>query len=214
MGMVFLVLEYLLITLLVLLIMILFIPVVYTLNGIKNEYYFFSFRVSWLWKIFSIIIKKEENQAVDTCIVIFGFRISINHIGKKKERMKNRRKEKQKKLKRDIKYFSLFHQSFLTPLFKFLRRLFRHVLPRKYRFHLIYGCADAADTGMLSGFIAMLWPYIPHDDIVIRPVFDEEVIRGELNLEGRIIIAVILYYFLQFYFTKDIRQMIRKIRTK
>ena len=118
------------------------------------------------------------------------------------------------KLKRDIKYFSLFHQSFLTPLFKFLRRLFRHVLPRKYRFHLIYGCSDAADTGMLSGFIAMLWPYIPHDDRVIRPVFDEEVIRGELNLEGRIIIAVILYYFLQFYFAKGIRQTIRKIRKK
>jgi hypothetical protein len=60
----------------------------------------------------------------------------------------------------------------------------------------------------------MLWPYIPHDDIVIRPVFDEEVIRGELNLKGRIILAVIFYYFLQFYFAKGIRQTIRKIRTK
>jgi len=215
MGIIFLILQYLLLALLVLLVMVLFVPVVYTLDGIKNEHYFFSFRISWLWKILSILINKEENQAVNNCIVIFGFPISINNIRKKKQRAKIGGREKQKRSKKgNTKYFGLFQQSFLKQLFKFLRRLFRHILPRKYRFHLTYGCADAADTGMLAGFIAILWPYIPHDDIVMHPVFDREVIQGELNLEGRIVIAVIFYYFLQFYFAEGIRQIIRKIRTK
>jgi len=194
MGIVFLILEYLLITLLFLLIIILFIPVVYSLDGIKNEYSFFSFRLSWPGKILSILIKKEENQTLDTCIVIFGFRISINNIGKKKQRVKIKDKEKQKILKKvNTKYLSIVHQSFLTQLFIFLRRLFRHILPRKFRFHLIYGFEDAADTGMLSGFIAILLPYILNDDIVLRPAF-LEILFEKLKR---------LFYFKNNYWKRD-----------
>lgn len=215
MVMVLLILQYLFIFILVLLAIVLFVPVAYYLDGTKEERYFFSFRISWLWRIFSIIVNKEENQELESYIVIFGLRFSIHSIGKRKKREKTKEIKKQEKTKKDYtKYLSLFQQFFLKELFVFIRRLLRHILPRKCRFHLIYGCSNAAHTGILSGIIAILIPYIKHNDIVLQPVFYEEVIRGELNLRGRMILAVILYYFLQFYFARGVRQVIKEIRTK
>ena len=86
-------------------------------------------------------------------------------------------------------------------------------MPKEYRLYLIYGFEDPADTGMLTGLFFMLFPNTSNSDIMkIHPVFDKEVIQGEISIKGRIIVAVIIYYFLQFYFAEGIRQMIRKIR--
>ena len=215
MGIVFLILQYFLITLFVLLLMILFIPVIYALDGTKNESYVFFFRASWLWNLLSILVSKEGNQVTNIFIVFFGFHIPINRVEKKKKSVEIEDRKRQKKTRKmNIKYFNVLDQSLLTQLFKFLRRLFRHILPGKFQLNLIYGFSNAADTGMLAGLIAILWPYIPHNDITIYPVFDQEVIQGDLSLKGRIILAVILCYFLQFYFAKGIRKTIRKIRIK
>ena len=86
-------------------------------------------------------------------------------------------------------------------------------MPKEYRLYLIYGFEDPADTGILTGLIFLLFPNIPNSGMIkINPIFDEELMQGEINIKGRIIVAVIIYYFLQFYFAEGIRQMIRKIR--
>ena len=218
--MIFVFLKYLMIFLLILLGMILFIPVYYSLEGIKKEQYFISFRISWLWKMIAFIISKEENKKTASYIGIFGFRILIRDSGRKKERAETedkRKKEKAKKKKKKnyTRYFSLFQRSLPKKILQFVRRVLRHVLPRKYRIHLIYGCEDPADTGILAGFLAMVLPGIPHRDmILIQPVFDEEIFEGEISIQGRIVLAVIAYYALQFYFARGIRSAIRIIREK
>ena len=206
--------------LLILLGMILFIPVYYSLEGIKKEQYFISFRISWLWKIIAFIISKEENKKTASYIGIFGFRISIPDSGRKKERAETedkRKKEKAKKKKKKnyTRYFSLFHRSLLKKVLLFVRRVLRHILPGKYRCQLIFGCEDPADTGLLAGLFAMVLPYVPHRDmIMLHPVFDEEVFQGEISIQGRIVLAVIANYALQFYFARGIRSAIRIIREK
>jgi len=215
MGIFLLILKYFLIFILAFFLMILFTPGYFSLNGIKKERYFFSFSMSWLWKIFSIVINKEENQKIDNSIIIFGLRVPITHFEKKK-RSKAKDLEKQEKKEKDYtKYFSLFNQSFLEQSVILIRRSFKHILPIKYQCCLLYGFQDPADTGILTGFFAMVLPYIPDNDSVkIQPVFDKEIIQGKVIFKGRIILAVLIYYFLQFYFSRGVRQTIKKIRKK
>lgn len=213
MGVILVILQFVCIVLLILLLMILFIPIIYTLNGMKKEYYFLSFQISWLGRILYILIQKEENQPLYSAIVFLGFRIPI-HPGKAKRVKINKIKQPRKATGGKAKYVILFHSSLLKPLFKFFQSLFRNVFPQEYQFHLRYGFSDPADTGMLSGLITLLWPLIPPGDINLYPVFGGEVLEGECMFKGRIILAVIIYSFLQFYFARGIRPAIRKIRTK
>jgi len=220
MGLVIYILIYLFIIIFVLLAMILFIPIVYSVEGVKEENYFFAIRINWLGKIISILVNKEENKKIDFFITIFGFHIPLHDSKKAKKRSKKKEIKEQdkprKKVKKDFNsYFSFFQRSFLDKSFLLVRRVLRHVLPKKFYLHLIYGFEDPADTGMLTGLFYLLFPNISNSDIIkIHPAFDEELIQGEISIKGRIIIAVITYYFLQFYFSQGIRQAIKKIRNK
>jgi len=200
--------------------MILFIPVIYSVDGTKEELYFLTVRISWLGNIINVNVNKEENEKIEFLMGIFGFRIPLNESKKIKKRSKKgeikKQEIKRKKKKKEFKkYFSFFQRSFLDKLFLLVKKVLRHVLPKKYRLHLIYGFEDPADTGMLTGLFFMLFPNISNSDMMkISPIFDEELIQGEVSIKGRIIIAVLIYYFLQFYFAQGVRQMIKKIRNK
>lgn len=220
MGLLLYVLITLFLILLVLFAMIIFIPIVYSIEGAKQERYFFALRISWLGKIINLVVNKEEHEKMDFFLTIFGFRITIQDrkkVSKKREKGKLKKEEiKKKNVKQDLnKYFSLFQRSFLDQSFRLTRRVFRHIMPKEYRLHLIYGFEDPADTGMLTGLFNLLFPSISNSDMMkINPVFDKEMIQGEISIKGRIIIAVLIYYFIQFYFAQGIRQTIRKIRNK
>lgn len=192
--------------------MILFVPFGYYLDGSKEDFFMIHIEFSWLLNAIKLIGKKEENKQFVFFLDIFGIRIPFHKTkkeGKPNERMKKEKKKKSKKLSH---YFHLFKQTFLNELFRFVKRVSRHIFPRKYHLSLTYGFEDPANTGMLNGFILMMFPNIYHSDMIkLYPSFEEEIISGEIIIQGRIIIGVILYYFLCFYFTGRIRQIIRKI---
>jgi hypothetical protein len=220
MGLLLYILITLFLILLVLFAMIIFIPIVYSIEGTKQEQCFFVLRISWLGKIINLVVNKEEHKKMDFFLTIFGFRVTLQDRKKVQEKKKKgeikKLESKRKKAKQEInKYFSFFQRSFLDQSFRLTRRVFRHIMPKEYRLHLIYGFEDPADTGMLTGLFYLLFPSIPNSDMMkINPVFEKEMIQGEISIKGRIIIAVLIYYFIQFYFAQGIRQTIRKIRNK
>ena len=221
MGLLLYVLITLFLILLILFAMIIFIPIVYSIEGAKEECYYLTLRISWLWKIFNFIVNKEEYKKMDFFLTIFGFRVTLQDRKKVKEKKKKKGEikkleSKRKKAKQKInKYLSFFQRSFLDQSFRLIRRVFRHIIPKEYSMHLIYGFEDPADTGMLTGFFYLLFPTIHNSDMMkINPVFDKEMIQGEISIKGRIIIVVLIYYFIQFYFAQGIRQTIRKIRNQ
>lgn len=212
----FLILKTLFFFILILLALILFVPILYALEGIKQDDYFFSADICWLWKLLGIRVKKEENKRIETHLSLFGITIPVKSMKGSKRREKKKETSKLKRLKkRGTRFVTVFHRPFLRALLMLVRRLLWHILPKKYRIHLIYGCADPADTGILAGILSMVLTSIPNRDmIIIQPVFDDEIIQGEINIKGRIILAVIIYSFLRFYFARGIRQAIREIRKK
>ncbi len=220
MGLLLYVLITLFLILLILFAMIIFIPIVYSIKGAKEECYFLTLRISWLWKIINFIVNKEEHKKMDFFLTIFGFRVTLQDRKKVQEKRKKgeikKLESKRKKAKQEInKYFSFFQRSFLDQSFRLIRRVFKHIIPKEYSLHLIYGFEDPADTGMLTGLFYLLFPSIYNSDMMkINPVFDKEMIQGEIGIKGRIIIVVLIYYFIQFYFAQGIRQAIRRLRNK
>ena len=220
MGLVLYILIYLFLIIFVLLAMIIFVPIVYSVEGVKEDHYLFAFRISWLGKIINIIVNKQENKKIDFFLVIFGFHIPLSDSKRIKKRNKKgeikKQRRKRKKTKKGINsYYSFFQRPLIDKSFLLGKRVLGHVFPKKYYLHLIYGFEDPADTGMLTGLFYVIFPNIANSDMMkLHPVFDEEIIQGEINIKGRIIVAVLIYYFLQFYFAQGIRQTIRKIRNK
>jgi len=220
MGLVLFILIYLFIIILVLFAMLILIPIVYSAEAAKEEYYFLDLKISWLGNIINVKVNKEEHKKMDFFISIFGLHIPLHDRKKVQKRSKKGERKKQerkrKKTKQELnKYFSFFQRSFLDQSFLLLKKVLKHILPKKFYLHLIYGFEDPADTGMLTGLFYLLFPNISNSDMMkINPVFDEECIQGEVSIKGRIILAVLIYYFLQFYFAQGVRQMIKKIRNK
>ena len=220
MEFVFYLLLYLFLILLILIAAIIFIPIVYSVEGKKEEYYFLMARISWLFSFINLIAIKEENKKIKFSLKIFGFRINLKDYEKvqKKEKKKEIKKVEQKKqtTKKPLeRYFNFFQQSFLEQSFRLVRRAFRHIKPEVNRLYLIYGFEDPADTGILTGFFYLLFPNSSYSNTIkMQPVFEEEIIEGEISIKGRIIIAFLMCYFIQFYFAHGVRQTIRKIRNK
>ena len=215
MGLVLYILIYFFLILLILFTMLILIPIVYSVEAAKEEHYFLDLKISWLGNIINVKVNKEEHKKMDFFISIVGLRIPLHDRKKVQKRSKKGERTKEKTKKELNKYFSFFQRSFLDKSFLLVKKVLKHILPKKYRLHLIYGFEDPADTGILTGIFFMLFPNISNSDMIkIYPVFDEELIQGEMSIKGRIIIAVLIYYFLQFYFAQGVRQMIKKIRNK
>jgi len=211
---------YTLLFLLIVFAMIIFIPIVYSVEGEKEEYYFLIIRIGLLFSLINLIVHKEENKKKEFSLKIFGFQINLRD-DKKAQKLKKKgdiKKEERKRKKakqENSRSIIFFLKPFLNESFRLARRVLRHIMPKEYRINLIYGFEDPADTGILTGFFYLLFPNVSFSEMIkIQPVFDEEIIQGRINIKGRVIVVILMYYFIQYYFACGVRQTIKKIRNK
>ncbi|MCI8280503.1 MAG: DUF2953 domain-containing protein [Lachnospiraceae bacterium] len=94
-----------------------------------------------------------------------------------------------------------------------MKRLFRHILPRKIQGELSFGTADPATTGQILGIVSTI-PFLYRYRIHLTPDFSSEsyYIRGTFRLKGhaRGIHAVISWFSL--FRDKNIRKIIQRYR--
>lgn len=76
-------------------------------------------------------------------------------------------------------------------LFKSLKKIIRHLLPDILRVRGTVGFADPAQTGRVMEAAAVLYAFYP-DQVQITPSFDEEVLEGEVELKGKIVLLYLL----------------------
>ena len=72
-----------------------------------------------------------------------------------------------------------------------LKKLFRHIRPRKYRIEGVVGTKDPATTGYIlgaCGALKALWG----ENLQVRADFQREVLEGEVFLQGRIQLGSLL----------------------
>ncbi len=91
--------------------------------------------------------------------------------------------------------------------------LIRHMLPRKVKGYVRYGFDDPALTGQTLGAVSMILPLYKSGFQVI-PVFDEEILEGDVLLKGRIFGFVLLKAAWRVYRSQSVKKTIRKFQHK
>jgi hypothetical protein len=195
------ILEYILVICLSVIILILFVPIFFHLQVSKYNDLILWAKVNWLFNAIYCHIKKEGDQNLVIILKIFGLQIYL-----KEGRAKKKKKEK--------KYYfkALFNKPFLTKAFQFIKRVLKHIVPQEFRVRLSYGFDNPANTGILCGFIALFSAYFSGYDIFLNPIFDQEILEGELFLKGRLFCFVITYYILQLVLSKTFWKTIKEAK--
>ncbi len=85
-----------------------------------------------------------------------------------------------------------------------------HVMPVRLEGEVTFGFDDPYRTGQLLSAAALLYP-VYRDRIRVTPVFDREVLEGELKLEGRIRLAVLLGAAVRLGMDRNFRKLVRRL---
>lgn len=93
-------------------------------------------------------------------------------------------------------------------------RLLHHVFPTRIQGKLTIGSTDPSVTGAVLAILGMTIP-LHKNCIAITPLFeDRNVIRGNVQLKGRIYGVVLVKTALELYFNKNIKYIIRRWKHK
>ena len=203
---VLLIIEYILAICLSVIILVLFVPIFFHLQVRKYNDLVLCVKVNWLFNAIYCHIKKEGDQNLVIILKIFGLQIHL-----KEERAKKKKKEKIKKEKK-FDFRALLNKPFLTKVFQFIKKVLKHIVPQEFRVRLSYGFDNPANTGILCGFIALFSTYYSRYDIYLDPIFDQEILEGELFLKSRLFCFVITYYILQLVLSKTFRKTIKEAK--
>lgn len=88
-------------------------------------------------------------------------------------------------------------------------RFFKHVLPGKVSGTVRFGFEDPYTTGRILTYISPFYGWYGRT-IQVIPVFDEQVLDGELSLKGRIRIATLLFTGFQVWRDKNFRTLLKR----
>ena len=158
---------------------------------------------------------------------------------KKKQKIKNRMEKKKKKLQKLKFSFSEIcgklkqieekrqwllekwdqlksmvqdpaNQASVRLILRQIKKIFRHILPRKGSAEITFGREDPYLMGKILSYAGAAYPFV-HKILVLHPVFGEDRLEGEVHVKGRIRLGVILGYVLRLLFNKNIRQKLKEV---
>ncbi len=93
-------------------------------------------------------------------------------------------------------------------------RLLHHVFPTRIQGKLTFGSTDPSVTGAVLAVLGMTIP-LHKNCIAVTPLFeDRNVIRGNVQVKGRIYGVVLVKTALELYFNKNIKYIIRRWKHK
>lgn len=212
------ILWILLLILLILLLFILLIPFSYKLRGVSREKKTVWADLHWLFGLLGITGTYELGTGFTGKVRIFGIPIrmsaeDLSKMGKSKVKKEKEQEEKKKKKKKKNNRIKVFTLEGLQYVLHSVNTVLRQVLPRRFEGYGILGFDDPYYTGILSAVLESLRGIGAHN-MKLEYAFDREVFEGELYLEGRIIIIVLLYIALRVLLHKSSRNMLLGVRRR
>ncbi len=106
------------------------------------------------------------------------------------DKLMEKLEQKTASVRRKIKRFKRFWNLSCTIktrsyLIKYVKSIFKHIMPRKVRGYIRYGFGDPAKTGQITGYISML-PFVYHKNLTLEPDFENKITEGNISLKGHI----------------------------
>lgn len=112
-------------------------------------------------------------------------------------------------------YVELIREEETAALFRTCKarlwKILRSVLPRKLRADLVIGTGSPDTTGYCMALAGILYPHLGRF-VNIEPDFEKTIFEGQIYFKGQITSFVILLQAVKFYFDKDLRKFIRKLK--
>ncbi len=102
------------------------------------------------------------------------------------------------------------NQNTLRLLWKQIRKLIKHILPRKFSGRARFGFDDPATTGQILTYISPFYGLYAKT-LELEPVFDEKVMEGELHVKGHIRVASLLWIVIRVFLNKNFRVLLKKL---
>lgn len=93
-----------------------------------------------------------------------------------------------------------------------LKKMWKHVRPRKLQGSIHFGLEDPATTGQLLGVVGMLYP-VYRNHFVIAPDFEQQIFEGKIYAKGRVQIGRMTFLALRFMLTRDFFKTVQRART-
>ncbi|MHC1684784.1 MAG: DUF2953 domain-containing protein [Clostridiaceae bacterium] len=210
----------LLVVLLTILIIILIIPFQYEFNGSYNDELNYDGNVLWAFRFFKVMIFRSEEK-IQFALFICGKKVFVKNLHSEEVNKNNKDKQpkiKEKKTKEkstsrgSVKEY--FEKRFLRDIIAYFKEVLEVIKPKSVKIHGIYGFQDPSITGILCGFIPLISLVIPNRDIMLEPVFDDDVLELDVSVSGKIILGIILVKTLALIFKESVRKKIFKRRKK
>lgn len=92
---------------------------------------------------------------------------------------------------------------------KQLKKVLRHILPVKLKGNITFGSDEPYITGQVLTWAALLYP-LYRDNLVIEPVFDRQVLEGNVSLKGRIRTGTLLMAGIRVLLNKNFRKQLKR----
>lgn len=105
------------------------------------------------------------------------------------------------------KYSWILDKSVWQAFFTLAAKLYRHSKPKYWDFSGIIGLGDPAYTAMVAG---VLYACMPANSSKIRFEYLDPIAKGHISCKGRLYLPVVLWFLIEFLWTKPIRQFILK----
>ncbi len=91
-----------------------------------------------------------------------------------------------------------------------IKKILRHVLPRRGKGDLTFGLEDPYRMGQLLSLAAVLYPFT-YNILTLHPVFDQNILEGEVHFRGRIRPGVLLCFLVRLLLDSNIRKWIGRL---
>lgn len=93
------------------------------------------------------------------------------------------------------------------------KKVVKHILPRKLKGHVTFGFDDPYTTGQILTGAAFLYP-LYHRQFSLQPVFDRQIIEGELTFKGRIRMVTFLVAGVRILLNKNFRIQLKRFMNR
>lgn len=130
------------------------------------------------------------------------------------DRLKQDKKEDKEegKLKKYKDLFDIYNKNGTVAfLLKYLKKIIKHVLPRKLSGYVKFGLDDPSTTGYITAAAAVLFP-IYGKSFSYEPNFFEKELDVDLHGHGKIRLGYFVFVGVRLILKKNVRQLVKDIR--
>lgn len=134
----------------------------------------------------------------------------------KKPKKEKKDKEPNKNIEQAKELWAFLQESENKGVLKFITKyvvkIIKWILPRKVYVDMELGLEDPALTGYIAAVTSIVY-VATKKHIHIAPNFNEQVVKGDFRVKGRLYLYQLLYYIIRVIIDKRVRRLIKKVRS-